>query len=108
MPIKVITPAAELPVTLAEVKAFANVSINDDDTLLTSLLTAATAKTENRTGTRLITQTLELYLDSFPGTGGEIFLPGPVQSITSVKYIDADGTEQTMDSADYYRQYSLL
>lgn len=101
MPIKVITPAAELPVTLAEVKAFANVSINDDDTLLTSLLTAATAKTENRTGTRLITQTLELYLDSFPGTVGEIFLPGPVASITSVKYIDTDGTEQTMDSADY-------
>ena len=101
MPIKVITPPAELPVTVAEVKAFANVSINDDDTLLTSLLTSAVAKTENRTGSRIITQTLELYLDSFPGTTGEIRLPGPVASVTSVKYTDTDGDEQTLASSKY-------
>ena len=101
MPIKVITPPASLPVTLSEVKAFANVTINDDDTLLTSLLTAAVAKTENRTGRRLITQTLELYLDGFPGATGEINLPGPVASITSVKYIDTDGDEQTLAGTGY-------
>jgi uncharacterized phiE125 gp8 family phage protein len=101
MPIKVITAPATMPVTLSEVKAFANVTISDDDTLLTSLLTAATAKAEGRTGRRFITQTLELYLDAFPGATGEINLPGPVASITSVKYVDVNGVEQTMAATDY-------
>lgn len=101
MPIKVVTAPAALPVTLNEVKSFANVTISDDDTLLTSLLTAATAKAEHRMGRRLVTQTLELYLDAFPGETGEINLPGPVASITSVKYTDTDGDEQTLSSTKY-------
>lgn len=101
MPIKVVTAPAALPVTIAEAKAFSRISIDDDDTLLTALITTATAHAEHFTGLRFVTQTLDLYLDSFPGMYGTINVPGPVASITSIKYIDMDGDEQTMDSADY-------
>lgn len=101
MPIKVVTAPAALPVTIAEAKAFSRITIDDDDTLLTALITAATAHAEHYTGLRFVTQTLDLYLDSFPGLYGTIRVPGPVSSITSIKYIDTDGVEQTMDSADY-------
>ena len=101
MPIKVVTAPASLPVTIAEAKAFSRITISDDDTLLTALIATATAHAEHYTGIRFVTQTLDLYLDSFPGAIGTILVPGPVASITSIKYIDADGDEQTMDSADY-------
>lgn len=101
MPIKVVTAPAALPVTIAEAKAFSRISIDDDDTLLTALITTATAHAEHYTGIRFVTQTLDLYLDSFPGAYGTIHVPGPVASITSVKYVDMDGDEQTVDSADY-------
>lgn len=101
MPIKVVTAPAEMPVTLSEVKAFCNVTIDLDDAMLTSFIAAATADAEHFTGMRFITQTLDLYLDAFPAHDGVVEIPGPVASVASVKYIDADGVEQTMDSADY-------
>lgn len=45
-------------------------------------------------------QSYEIATKNFPS--GVIKLPfGPVQSITSIVYIDSDGVEQTMDPADY-------
>ncbi|MCV9960390.1 hypothetical protein OIU34_00625 [Pararhizobium sp. BT-229] len=46
--------------------------------------------------------TLELWLDSFP-CDGWISLYGPVVSVTSVKYLDPDEVEQTVD-AEFYRR----
>ena len=101
MPIKVVTAPATLPVTLSEVKAFCNVSIDDDDTLLTSFMTAATNHAEHVTGLRLVSQTLDLYLDGFPAGNEAILLDPPVQSVTSVTYIDDDGDEQTFAAENY-------
>lgn len=101
MPTKVVTAPAALPVTIAEAKAFSRITIDDDDTLLTALITTATAHAEHFTGLRFVTQTLDMYLDSFPGAYGTIHISGPVASITSIKYTDTDGVEQALDSADY-------
>ena len=46
-----------------------------------------------------MTQTLDLYLDAFPCT---IVLPrSPLQSITSITYVDNDGITQTLDASQY-------
>ncbi|HSH72348.1 MAG TPA: head-tail connector protein [Methylophilaceae bacterium] len=97
----VITPPASEPVTLAEAKLHCKADSGDDDSLISIYITAARAAAEHRIGRALVTQTLELVLDSFPGN--EIELPHvPVASITSVKYLDSDGIEQTIAGSDYY------
>ncbi len=73
-----------------------------EDDLIDALVKAARKRLEMDTGRALITQTWELYLDKFPDDDGEIWLPKPpLQSITSIKYYDTDGVEQTWSSDDY-------
>ena len=99
MALKLITPASTYPVTLADAKSHCKVDIADDDTLITALITAATEMAEQKTGRAIMTQTLELSLDAFP----EAFelTRVPVQSITSVKYYDTTGTQQTLSNTLY-------
>ncbi len=99
MALKLITAPSTYPVTLAEAKLHCRVDIADDDTLITALITAATEMAEQKTGRAIMTQTLELTLDAFP----EAFelTRVPVQSITSVKYYDTTGTQQTLSDTIY-------
>jgi len=72
-----------------------------DDALLTGLIRAAREWAEGYTNRALITQTWELVLDTWPGTGYiDIPLP-PLQSITDIKYKDTDGTESTWAATNY-------
>ena len=99
MALKLITAPSTYPVTLAEAKLHCRVDIADDDTLITALITAATEMAEQKTGRAIMTQTLELTLDAFP----EAFelTRVPVQRITSVKYYDTTGTQQTLSNTLY-------
>ena len=99
MALKLITAPSTYPVTLAEAKLHCRVDIADDDTLITALITAATEMAEQKTGRAIMTQTLELTLDAFP----EAFelTRVPVQSITSVKYYDTTGAQQTLSNTLY-------
>ena len=55
---------------------------------------------EQYSGTALLTQTWELTLDEW--WQGVLELPyPPLQSVTSIKYIDADGVEQTLSASSY-------
>ena len=73
-------------------------SINTtDDPLLGMLITAARIAAEMETRRALITQTIDLYLDAF---SDEIKLP-PIQSVTSITYVDLAGDTQTISAADY-------
>lgn len=99
MPLTLTTAPAEEPITLAEAKAHLRSPPDDDDTLIASLITAARVHVEQYTGRALITQQWELNLDAFPP---EIEVPLPrLQSIESVKYLDADGNLQTLDASKY-------
>lgn len=99
MSLIIITPPATEPVTLAEARLHLKVDSTDDDTLISALITAMREQAEHRTGRAFITQTLELVLDAFPA---DIELPRPpALAITSVKYYDTNGTQQTMDAALY-------
>lgn len=99
MSLTLTTAPAQEPITLVEAKAHLRQEASDDDTLITSLITAARVHVEEYVGRALITQQWELGLDAFP-TDIEMPLPR-LQSVESVKYLDADGNLQTLDSAKY-------
>lgn len=98
----VVEPVLE-PVTLAEAKTHCRVDYSTDDTLIGSLITAARQRIEEVTGRRLVTQTVDEYLDEFDPNGDPLLLTAfPVSSVTSVRYYDTDDTLQTMDADDYW------
>ena len=67
-----------------------------DDTLLTYLIETARRDVENDTSKKLITQTWDYCPKSWP-SGDRIKIPfGNLQSVTSVKWKDTDGTETTL------------
>jgi len=101
MAVKVIEGPSKEPVTLTGVKDALGIGDDDNsqDQSIVRDIKGARMAAEKHLGRALITQTLELALDCFPDV---IELPRmPVQSITSIKYIDTDGAEQTIDSAEY-------
>jgi uncharacterized phiE125 gp8 family phage protein len=104
MTYKVVTPVATEAVTLAEARLQCKVDSDDTswDATLTSLITAAREYAEHETQRALAPQTLEMALDRFPQCGGEILLEmPPVASVTSIKYDDTNGTEQTLPTTVY-------
>lgn len=95
-------PATE-PLTLTEAKLFLRVTHSSEDALITGLITAARIHCETRTRRAFITQTVtqsfaELFADGAP----MLLARAPVASISSVTYVDSDGTTQTL-SSDAYR-----
>ncbi len=90
------------PLTTAQAKAHLRVDISDDDTLIDAIILAARKRLETDSSLALITQTLEMTLDCFPPGNCPIQLKRPpLQSVTSIKYIDTDGVEQTWSSSLY-------
>lgn len=99
MALKRITAPTVEPVSLLEAKAFLSVETDDDNVLITSFIVSAREQAEEITRRALITQTWELVLDRLPLS---IIIPLPcLQSVTSIKYIDENGTEQTLSSSLY-------
>ncbi|MCB0251467.1 MAG: head-tail connector protein [Anaerolineae bacterium] len=100
MSIKLITPPAVEVFSLAEAKIALRKETDEEDALITMLISAARKQAEHITGRAFGAQTRELIIDAFPDD--EILLPGsPVTSITSVIYADDTGATQTLDSAAY-------
>lgn len=112
-----VEPALE-PVTLQELKAHLRVDGNDEDDIIKSWGVAARKLCESITNRRFITTSVRLTLDSFEaqntkhrghhhghscaGRYGEIVIPeSPLQSITSISYVDTDGATQTLASSVY-------
>lgn len=99
MALKLITAPATEPVTLAEAKAHLRVDDSGSDTLIGVLIQAAREMAEQETGRALLPQTWEKTLDNFP-TAIEL-TNAPIISITTVKYYDLAGVEQTLASPSY-------
>ncbi|RUW47285.1 hypothetical protein EOA32_29210 [Mesorhizobium sp. M1A.F.Ca.ET.072.01.1.1] len=98
-PAKVTTPATAEPVTLAEAKRHARVDSTDDDDYLTSLIAVARSHVEKYCGTYLATQTIVAKADAWTDFAR---LPVyPVQSITAIAYVDANGDAQTLADTVY-------
>lgn len=108
MTLKIITPVAVEPISLAEARRHLNLPGAFDSPQLTHhkdseievWISSAREQAESYTGRALAVQTLELALDEFPADELRIPRP-PLVSITSVKYIDGDGVEQTVSPSAY-------
>lgn len=122
------TPPAVEPISLVEAKNHLRVDISDDDALIQNKIRAARTNLERVYDYAFITQSLVTGRDYFPGMFGIgygptpgwwlgstwmsqydlqelrygfIRLRGPVQSITSVTYLDTTGAQQTWASSNY-------
>lgn len=93
-------PATE-PVSAAEAKAQAHIEADDTDfdTELNGYIAAARDHVEAYTGTKLVTQTVSLRCSSWCDL--ERLPVAPLQSVTSVTYLDSDGVEQTLAASVY-------
>lgn len=103
--LSLVTPPAEEPVTRAEAKKQCEVAtaITAHDSHFDRLIKMARIRAEELTGRQLVTATWDLFLDAFPADGvSRLQIPrAPLASVTHVKYIDAGGTQQTLDSSLY-------
>ncbi len=96
-PIEVVTPAASLPVTLAELKSHLQLNRDDDDADLTLFLQSAIDTFEFETGRPPIATVYRQYTRFPDYTHAPIVLArGKVSAIASVKYTDPAGSEVTL------------
>lgn len=98
-----ITGAPDPLITLAEAKAHLEVSDTDRDTMITSLVAAASAMIDGydaMTGKAINEQTAAFSIPTAPT--GHVHLPiFPVKSLTSVAYYDTDNVSQTINVANF-------
>jgi uncharacterized phiE125 gp8 family phage protein len=127
--INLVTPPAVEPVSLATAKTHLRIDYDNsaEDALITAFIVAARQYAEKITHRAFFNQTWTLNLDCFPiypwwsGTiqasnprtnwlarygilrGQQILLPKPhLASVTSIKYVDVTGTQQTLSDTGYY------
>ena len=94
---KVITPPKIEPVSIAEVKDQIGINDTRSDALIARRITEARKWAEEYTSSAFIEQTRENRWDCFEKKHD---LPSAL-TVTSVKYIDTDGVETTLNAADY-------
>jgi uncharacterized phiE125 gp8 family phage protein len=114
--LSLVTAAASEPVTLDEAKRqIRRTDVSDDDAYLEdTLIPAVRERAERETFRQLITATWDLKLDRFPWPEdlspweqwrypqGVIKVPlPPLQSVTSISYVDGNGATQVWASSEY-------
>jgi len=118
------------PVSLAAMKNYLRVDIDDDDDFISTLISVARERAEDMTGRCLLAQEWTFSMDRFPCYWGEgrgegffgqhhefhqslfrrndlaITLPrGPVISVESIQYVDNTQTLQTLNPESYEVDY---
>jgi uncharacterized phiE125 gp8 family phage protein len=87
-------------VSLDEAKKHSRVSHTADDTYIGDLVVAAREQAETDLNAAIVLQEYDQFTES-PLRRRICLLRQPVASITSIKYLDADDAEQTLDSGNY-------
>jgi len=101
MRIVLITANTEEAITLQEAKDHLRIGSDmTDDARVARLIVAARLEFEQFTNRILMSSTWDAYLDSWPDDG-KILVPGPVTSITTIKYQDTADAQQTWSSSYY-------
>jgi len=94
----------ELPIAIEEVKDHIRwESAGGDQAQIALYMRSAVQQMDGAEGLlnrALVTQTWEMKIDEFPVSTIKVPLP-PLQSITSIEYIDTGGTTQTLAASKY-------
>lgn len=98
-----VTGPSEEPVTLAEAKLHCRVDIDDDDTYISSLITAAREYVEDVLDMSILNQTWEARYDSLPSDQIELPRPPLGTSTITVTYLQSNGTTATLTSGTDFR-----
>jgi uncharacterized phiE125 gp8 family phage protein len=93
-------PALE-PVTVAEAKAHLRIDGSAEDGLLGSLILTSRLHVEAALGLALITQSWTVVLDQWPERADVAIALRPVQTISNVRVLAADGTPETLSASSY-------
>ncbi len=119
--IKLVTPAAEEPVTLAEAKAHLRITNTASDALITALIIVSRQALEKRLGMVFVSSTYKQTMDSVPGAmpyrdyrciesgqKASILYPPqfdlmlrPAVSVTSITTYDEEDAATVVDAATY-------
>lgn len=84
-----------------DLKKYLRIDHADEDSILLGLLAAAREDIERFLKKQIMTATWKLYLDDWP-TDNIIRLPKPpLQSVTSIAYVDTNGDPQTLSASVY-------
>lgn len=93
-------PTAE-PVTLTEAKEHLRITHSNEDSFITKLVKVARQRSETLTKLALASATFKYTIDKFPADEVITLPMPPLEEVSSVKYLDTDGVEYTLDSGDY-------
>lgn len=100
-PVRTVAPAIT-PVSLSEAKAHLRVDGDDEDSLISALIEAATGHLDGYTGILGMALCEQTWRQSFDGIGRCLRLPiDPVISISSITTRNSDGQMSTVSSDDY-------
>ncbi len=116
------TSPGSLALPLATLKSYLRIDATTEDTMLTLILKSAVERVEKEIARKLISQTWDIFFDSFPcaykeqwwdgerdgaiselyGEGGHLDLPfGPLTNVIGFFTYDDDGVEYEFDSTNY-------
>lgn len=95
MTLRLITPPTAEPVSVETAKNFLRVDGTEDDALIQQLIKAARETGEELSRRSFMTQSWEMSLDKWPSTRLLRLYRPPLQSVTSVKYLDVESVEHS-------------
>ena len=106
MSLSLVTAPTDEPLTLLEAKLHLRVDQTAENSLIDTYISASRQAAEHFTSRALMTQTWDwkptLKQWAPFASGRAVLLPKPpLVSVTSVKYLDTDGAEQTYAAANY-------
>lgn len=93
-------PVSE-PVTVEEAKAYLRIDGSSEDTLISSLILTSRLHIEAALGLALMTQEWSLVLDGWPASGVVRLPLRPIQAVSEVRVLDADGSPSVVDTQSY-------
>lgn len=97
-----VTAAESNPVTTAEAKTYCLITDSADDTIIAAFVSAATDYAQRRLSTQFIQATFKETWDCWPCDGILTLERHPIASVSSVKYYDTNGTQQTVSTSNYW------
>jgi uncharacterized phiE125 gp8 family phage protein len=102
--LELVTPAATAAIALGDAKAYLRITSTAENDIISRIVSAATGYVEDALGRSLINTTWRESFECFPVSGySPINLQrAPLSSVTTIKYYDTDGTQQTWSSDEYF------
>ena len=101
MSLTLLTPPAQEPVTLADMKAWLRIDGVEEDGLITALMMSARLSIETITSKALITQSWRMMLDQWPSISIIEVPLAPLQLLIAARIYTADGSTMALAVGDF-------